>query len=121
MPKIIIQMLVKFQRNGHVCPGFLFIKASCTVPFRLFARHVERPLQFSFILNYLKESNLTSCIQCNMFVDVSWYHMYIELLMLDVLMLIFNHDDQNKTYMLVEADLQLIPFSWVVIIGTLVL
>ena len=24
-----IQMLVKFKRNGHVCPGFLFIKTPC--------------------------------------------------------------------------------------------
>ncbi len=25
----IIQMLVKFERNRHVCPGFLFIKTHC--------------------------------------------------------------------------------------------
>ena len=29
MPKT-IQMLVKFKRNGHVCPGFLFIGTPCT-------------------------------------------------------------------------------------------
>ncbi len=26
-----IQMLVKFQRNRHVCPGFLFIKTACII------------------------------------------------------------------------------------------
>ena len=30
MPKN-IQMLVKFKSNGHVCPGFLFIRTPCIV------------------------------------------------------------------------------------------